>query len=154
MVESRDGWHYVRQYCLPAKIIMWSRLFATSNSNPPPGTETKIVEDEKSETKRIEKKSLEIGTEVSPVEKKPVTDKELPQVVIVEKKSLMTEAEHQSRKTNVLKEVVSKGIISTREMTGCLLKAKEIIIFLSLSNLAQVVMLLTFIQEVTISSLS
>jgi hypothetical protein len=40
----------------------------------------------------------------------------VPQVVIVEKKSLMTEAEQQSKKTNMLKEVVSKGIIiRTRE---------------------------------------
>jgi hypothetical protein len=118
MVESHDGWHYVRQSCLPAKVIMWSRLFATSNGNLPLGTETKIAEDEKSETKRIEKKSLNIGTEVTSVEKKPVTDKDPPQVVIVEKKSLMTDAEQQSKKTNMLKEVVSKGtIISTREMT-------------------------------------
>jgi hypothetical protein len=125
MVESHDGWHYVRQSCIPAKVVMWSRLFATYNSNPPVGTETKIMEDEKSETKRISKKSLDIGMEVSPVEKKPVTDKELPQVVIVEKKSLMTEAEQQSKKTNVLKEVVNKGIIiSTREMTSLFTKSQ------------------------------
>lgn len=123
MVESRDGRHYIRQSCLPAKIIMWSRLFAISNSNTTSGTETKVVEDEKSETKRIEKKSLEIGTEVSPVEKKSVTDKERPQGVIMEKKSLMTEAEQQSKKTSMLKEVVSKGmIIITREMIWMLYK--------------------------------
>ncbi|XP_023725417.1 zinc transporter 9 isoform X2 [Cryptotermes secundus] len=108
MVERHDGRHYVRQSCLPANIIVWSRLFATSNSNPPLGTETKTAEEEKSGTKRIEKKSLEIGSEVSHVEKKSATDKELPQVVIVEKKSLVTEAEQPSKKTSVLKEVVSK----------------------------------------------
>jgi PAB1-binding protein PBP1 len=116
VVESRDGWHYVRQSCLPAKIVLWSRLFATSNNNPPLGTETKIVEDEKSEMKRIEKKSLDTVTEASPIEKKPVTEKEQPQVVIVEKKTLMTDAEQQNKKTNMLKEVVNKGtIISRRE---------------------------------------
>jgi hypothetical protein len=74
------------------------------------------MDNEKSGTERIEKKSLDVGIEVSPVEKKALTDKELPQVVIVEKKSFMTEAEHQSKKANVLKEVVNKGtIISRRE---------------------------------------
>lgn len=110
-MESRDGWYYDRQSYLRAKIVMWSRLLGTDNIKPPVGEVPKIVEDEKSETKWIEKKSLDIGTELPPVEKKPVTDKESPQVVVMEKKSLMTQAEQQSTKTNVLKEVVSKGTI-------------------------------------------
>jgi hypothetical protein len=111
IVESRNGRHYVHQTCLPANIIMWSRLFATKNS-PPAGEVTKLVEDEKSETKCIEKKSLDIGTDASPVEKKPVTDKQALHVVVMEKKSLMTEEEQQSKKTSKLKEVVNKGIIT------------------------------------------
>jgi hypothetical protein len=113
-VESRDGWHYVCQSRLPAKVLLWSRSFATSSNSLPPGTEAKVAEDEKSEAKRIEKKSLDIVTEASPVEKRAVSDKEVPQVVVVEKKTLMTEAEQQSKKTNVLKEVVNKGTISSR----------------------------------------
>jgi hypothetical protein len=96
---------------MPANIVMWSRLFVT-NDNPPTEEVAKFVEVEKSEMKRIEKKSLEVGTEALPVEKKPVTDKEAPQDVVMEKKSLMTEAEQQSKKTNMLKEVVNKGIIT------------------------------------------
>lgn len=82
------------------------------------GNVAKAVEDEKSETKWIEKKSLDIGTEVLPVEKKPLTDKEPPKVVVMEKKSLMTEAEQQSTKTNMLKEVVNKGTIITISKVG------------------------------------
>jgi hypothetical protein len=111
-VESHDGWYYDRQSYLRAKIVMWSRLLSTDNIKPPVGNVAKIVEDEKSETKWIEKKSLDTGTEVSPVEKKPVTDKESPQVVVMEKKSLMTQTEQQSTKTNMLKEVVNKGTIT------------------------------------------
>jgi hypothetical protein len=111
-VESHDGWYYDRQSYLRAKIVMWSRLLSTDNIKPPVGNEAKIVQDEKSETKWIEKKSLDTGTEVSPVEKKPVTDKESPQVVVMEKKSLMTQTEQQSTKTNMLKEVVNKGTIT------------------------------------------
>lgn len=107
IVESHNGRHYVRQTCMPANIVMWSRLFVT-NDNPPTEEVAKFVEVEKSEMKRIEKKSLEVGTEALPVEKKPVTDKEAPQDVVMEKKSLMTEAEQQSKKTNMLKEVVNK----------------------------------------------
>jgi shikimate 5-dehydrogenase len=110
-VESHNGRHYVRQTCLPANIVMWSRLFAT-NDSPQAGEVAKFVEVKKSETKRIEKKSLEVVTEALPVVKKPVTDKETPQDVVMEKKSLMTEAEQQSKKTNMLKEVVNKGIIA------------------------------------------
>jgi apolipoprotein N-acyltransferase len=117
-VESHDNWHYVRQSCLPANIFMWSRLLATNNVQPPVGNVAKAVEDEKSETKWIEKKSLDIGTEVLPVEKKPLTDKEPPKVVVMEKKSLMTEAEQQSTKTNMLKEVVNKGTIITISKVG------------------------------------
>ena len=72
----------------------------------------KFAEVEKSEKKRIEKKSLDIGTNASPVEKKPVTDKQALQDVVMEKKSLMKEEEQQSKKTNMLKEVVNKGIIT------------------------------------------
>lgn len=107
IVESHNGRHYVRQTCMPANIVMWSRLFVT-NDNPPTEEVAKFVEVEKSEMKRIEKKSLEVGTEALPVEKKPVTDKEAAQDVVMEKKSLMTEAEQQSKKTNMLKEVVNK----------------------------------------------
>ncbi|GFG35246.1 hypothetical protein Cfor_12772, partial [Coptotermes formosanus] len=107
IVESHNGRHYVRQTCLPANIVMWSRLFAT-NDSPQAGEVAKFVEVKKSETKRIEKKSLEVVTEALPVVKKPVTDKETPQDVVMEKKSLMTEAEQQSKKTNMLKEVVNK----------------------------------------------
>lgn len=111
IVESLNGRHYVHQKCLPANIIVWSRLFAT-NDSPPAGEVTKFVEVEKSEKKRIEKKSLDIGINASPVEKKPVTDKQALQDVVMEKKSLMTEEEQQSKKTNMLKEVVNKGIIT------------------------------------------
>lgn len=89
---------------------MWSRLFATKDS-PPAGEEAKLVEVEKSETKWIEKKCLDIGTDTSPVEKKPVIDKQALHDVVMEKKSLMTE-EQQSKKTSMLKEVVNKGIIT------------------------------------------
>jgi len=89
---------------------MWSRLFATKDS-PPAGEVAKLVEVEKSETKLIEKKSLDIGTDASPVEKKPVTDKQALHAVVMEKKSLMAEEERQSKKTSKLKEVVNKGII-------------------------------------------
>lgn len=111
-MKSHDGWYYDRQSYLRSKIVMWSRLFGTDSMKPPVGKVPKIVEDEKSETKWIEKKSLDIGTEVSPVEKKAVkavTDKESPQYVVMEKKSLTKQAEQQSTKTNMLKEVVSKG---------------------------------------------
>jgi shikimate 5-dehydrogenase len=108
-VGSHDGRHYVRQTYLPANIVMWSRLFAT-NDRAQAGRGVKFVEAEKSETKRIEKKSLDVGSDASPVEKKPGTDKQLPQDVVMEKKSLVTEAEQQSKKTNMLKEVVNKGI--------------------------------------------
>jgi hypothetical protein len=111
IVESHNGRHHVHQTCLPANIIMWSRLFATKDS-PPSGEVTKLVEVEKSETKWIEKKSLDIGTNTSPVEKKSVTDKQALRNVVMEKKSLMTEEEQQSKKTSMLKEVVNKGIIS------------------------------------------
>jgi len=110
MVESHNGRHYVHQTCLPANIIMCSRLFATKDSTPS-GEAAKLVEVEKSETKLIEKKSLDIGTDASPVEKKPVTDKQALHDVGMEKKSLMTEEEQQSKKTSMLKEVVNKGII-------------------------------------------
>jgi zinc transporter 9 len=86
---------------------MCSRLFATKDS-PPAGEVAKLVEVEKSETKLIEKKSLDIGTDASPVEKKPVTDKQALHDVVMEKKSLKTEEEQQSKKTSVLKEVVNK----------------------------------------------
>ena len=108
IVESHNGRHYVHQTCLPANIIMWSRLFATKDS-PPAG---EVAEVEKSETKWIEKKSLDIGTDASPVEKKPVTDKQALHDVIMEKKSLKTEEEQPSKKTSMLKEVVNKGIIT------------------------------------------
>jgi len=90
---------------------MWSRLFATKDS-PPAGEVAKLVEDDKSETKWIEKKSLDIGTDTSPVEKKPVTDKQALHDVVMEKKSLMTEEDQQSKKTSMLQEVVNKGIIT------------------------------------------
>ncbi|KDR19826.1 Zinc transporter 9 [Zootermopsis nevadensis] len=109
MVERHDGLCYDHQSYLRAKIVMWSRLLSTDNIKPPADKVAQIVEDEKSERKWIEKKSLDVGTEVSSVEKKPVTDKESAQVVVIEKKSLMTPAEQQSAKTNMLKEVVSKG---------------------------------------------
>jgi hypothetical protein len=119
IVESHNGRHYVHQTCLPANIIMWSRLFATKDSppsgevtNPPSGEVTKLVEVEKSETKWIEKKSLDISTDASPAENKSVTDKQALHNVVMEKKSLMTEEEQQSKKTSMLKEVVNKGIIS------------------------------------------
>jgi hypothetical protein len=96
---------------MPTNIIMWSRLFATKDS-PPSGEVTKLVKVEKSETKWIEKKSLDIGTDTSPVEKKSVTDKQALHNVVMEKKSLMTEEEQQSKKTGMLKEVVNKGINS------------------------------------------
>jgi len=111
IAESHNDRHYVHQTCLPANIIMWSRLFATKDS-PPSGEVTKLAEVEKSETKWIEKKSLDIGTDASPVEKKSVADKQALHNVVMEKKSLMTEEEQQSKKTSMLKEVVNKGIIS------------------------------------------
>jgi hypothetical protein len=48
IMESHNGRHYVRQTCLPANIVMWSRLFAT-NDSPPAGEVAKFVEVEKSE---------------------------------------------------------------------------------------------------------
>ena len=110
IVESHNGRHYVQQTCLPANIIMWSR-FATKGS-PPAGEVTKLVEDGKSETKWIEKKSLDIGTDASPMEKKPVTDKQALHDVVMEKKSLMKEEDQQSKRTSMLKEVVNKGTIT------------------------------------------
>ena len=120
IVESHNGRHFVHQTCLPANVIVCSRLLATKDS-PPAGEVAKLVEVEKSETKLIEKKSLDIGTDASPVEKKPITDKQTLHDVVMEKKSLMTEEEQQSKKTSMLKEVVNKGIIfllALRPYTG------------------------------------
>lgn len=88
-----------------------TRLFATKDS-PPTGEVAKSVDAEKNDTKWIEKKSLDTGIIALPVEKKPVADKQALQDVVMEKKSLMTEEEQQSKKTSMLKEVVNKGIIT------------------------------------------
>ncbi|XP_069692159.1 proton-coupled zinc antiporter SLC30A9, mitochondrial isoform X2 [Periplaneta americana] len=109
-VNVDDGWHYIRKSSDPTRIVMWSRLLATNNIQPP---KKKLAKEEDLNSvveKRIEKKSLEIDTQATPTEVKSVTEEKPEQMVAMEKKSIIREAEQQNAATSMLKEVVNKVI--------------------------------------------